>query len=842
MRETSATAVTAATNVTVVVGSGGTVATARSGCDGTPGVATVGTQGGTSSFGSISSTGGFSSPQFDTLGGASGVGDNVSFAASGLDTADNEGCVPGAGDCSGGGGGGAGGAAGQMSGGTAGNWSTVNGRAGTGGPGVLSSISGTSLGYGAGAFGSTGGTFGTNYGCGGYGSFTDASYIGGACYNPTVSPANVVPLANRGGGGLSENGGSGVVIIKYQTATKLSTTTSAAGSLSSVAFTTQPVITIQDASSATVTSSTATVTASISSGGTLIGTATATAVSGIATFSNLGITASSGTYTITYSSGSLTSTSQTISHYGDLLAQCVANIDDATVTESTILTVTKFADRAALLTAVSGGTWYIQIASGSGSFGIAHASNQDIYCGNNQNNTSPNLDSTSTTWDYFWGGAGNDTVNTMWQSFFFGGDGNDSITTANESSFFYGQSGTDTNTTNSSSTVDLGAATKLWYTTAAAGAVSGVAFTTQPVIAVQGEIAQNGSWGFTLTLAERSFTVRESTATVTASISSGTLIGTTTATAVNGVATFSNLGITAGSGTYTITYSSGALTSTSHSITVSPTINGGPGVFSSITGTSVMYGSGGAGRKGSAYGSYYATTGTLTLSGTDASLPTDAPANSGRGGQDRASGSSGYTAGGSGIVVLKYADSFAALTVGSGLTSTSTTSGGYRIYSFTAGTGTVTIQTGGITNLEYLIVGGGASGNRGYNGQYYGLGGGGGGVTTATGYSAPGGSYTIVVGAGGLGCSSCSPINAAQGNDGVASSITRVSNSVAFTATGGLKGAITSTSSDVGGTSGTGTRDGVEYTFSGGDGGANGTAANDAGGGGGGGAGGVPNI
>lgn len=210
--QTSSTAVTAATNVTVVVGIGGTVATARSGCLGTPGVATVGTQGGTSSFASISSTGGFSSPQFDTLGGASGVGDNISYAASGLDTLDNEGCVPGVGDCSGGGGGGAGGAAGQMSGPTPGDWSTVYGRAGTGGPGVLSSISGSSLAYGAGAFGVTGGTFGTNYGCGGYGSFTAAQYIGGGCYNGT---AVVNPLANRGGGGLEANGGSGVVIIKY---------------------------------------------------------------------------------------------------------------------------------------------------------------------------------------------------------------------------------------------------------------------------------------------------------------------------------------------------------------------------------------------------------------------------------------------------------------------------------------------------------------------------------------------------------------------------------------------------------------------------------------------------
>lgn len=101
-------------------------------------------------------------------------------------------------------------------------------------------------------------------------------------------------------------------IILCGPATKLATTTSAAGSVSGVAFTTQPVITIQDASSNTVTNSTATVTATVSAGGTLIGTTTATAVNGVATFTNLGITASAGTYTITYSSGSLTTTSHSI--------------------------------------------------------------------------------------------------------------------------------------------------------------------------------------------------------------------------------------------------------------------------------------------------------------------------------------------------------------------------------------------------------------------------------------------------------------------------------------------------------------------------------------------------
>jgi hypothetical protein len=53
--------------------------------------------------------------------------------------------------------------------------------------------------------------------------------------------------------------------------------------------------------------------------------------------------------------------------------------------------------------------------------------------------------------------------------------------------------------------------------------------------------------------------------------------------------------------------------------------------------------------------------------------------------------SSGYQ-GGSGVVIIAYPDAFAALSGFSGLTySVSTTSRpGYRVYTFTAGTGTVT--------------------------------------------------------------------------------------------------------------------------------------------------------
>jgi hypothetical protein len=85
------------------------------------------------------------------------------------------------------------------------------------------------------------------------------------------------------------------------------------GTAAGVAFTTQPEITIQDANGNTVSSSSAVVTATVSSGGTLIGTKTATASSGIATFTNLGLRGYGGTaYTITYSVSGLTSATQSV--------------------------------------------------------------------------------------------------------------------------------------------------------------------------------------------------------------------------------------------------------------------------------------------------------------------------------------------------------------------------------------------------------------------------------------------------------------------------------------------------------------------------------------------------
>jgi hypothetical protein len=94
-------------------------------------------------------------------------------------------------------------------------------------------------------------------------------------------------------------------------ATKVAITRASVGTTDNVAFTTQPQITIQDASGNTVSSS-AVVTATISADS-LIGTTTATASSGVATFTNLGIDGTPGTtYTITYTVSGLTVATATV--------------------------------------------------------------------------------------------------------------------------------------------------------------------------------------------------------------------------------------------------------------------------------------------------------------------------------------------------------------------------------------------------------------------------------------------------------------------------------------------------------------------------------------------------
>jgi len=124
------------------------------------------------------------------------------------------------------------------------------------------------------------------------------------------------------------------------------------------------------------------------------------------------------------------------------IEECVASIADPNWTKTTLLAAIGKTEQE-LLTLVNNNTWYIQVAADA-SFGTNHANNPDIYCGDSNNNYVPYLDSNSSTLDYFFGGAGNDSVNTSWNSIFYGGEGNDSIVTLAETSRFYGGAGTDT--------------------------------------------------------------------------------------------------------------------------------------------------------------------------------------------------------------------------------------------------------------------------------------------------------------------------------------------------------------------------------------------------------------
>ena len=83
-------------------------------------------------------------------------------------------------------------------------------------------------------------------------------------------------------------------------------------------------------------------------------------------------------------------------------------------------------------------------------------------------------------------------------------------------------------------------------------------------------------------------------------------------------------------------------------------LNGGPGVTSSITGSSVMYGSGGMGKNNDRFGQYYNSSGSLVSHTAGYGLA--GAANTGRGGTDGCSPTTcaDYFAGGSGIVVLRY--------------------------------------------------------------------------------------------------------------------------------------------------------------------------------------------
>jgi len=96
---------------------------------------------------------------------------------------------------------------------------------------------------------------------------------------------------------------------------------------------------------------------------------------------------------------------------------------------------------------------------------------------------------------------------------------------------------------------------------------------------------------------------------------------------------------------------------------------GGVGVTVAITGSNVTYATGGKG-------------GGDTWAGS-----ANGAANTGNGGDG--AGSSSGSAGGSGVVILRYLTSAGTITIGAGLTGSTATSGSYKVTTITAGTGNV---------------------------------------------------------------------------------------------------------------------------------------------------------
>jgi uncharacterized protein YxjI len=140
----------------------------------------------------------------------------------------------------------------------------------------------------------------------GVATFTDVGISGtaGTAYTLTFASASLTSATQS-------------ITPTFGIATQATLSTSAAGSVSGSAFTTQPVVTILDAFGNTVTNSSASVTMTVSGNGTTVGTTTVNAVAGVATFTDVGISGTAGTaYTLTFTSGSLTTATQSITPLG----------------------------------------------------------------------------------------------------------------------------------------------------------------------------------------------------------------------------------------------------------------------------------------------------------------------------------------------------------------------------------------------------------------------------------------------------------------------------------------------------------------------------------------------
>jgi hypothetical protein len=300
-------------------------------------------------------------------------------------------------------------------------------------------------------------------------------------------------------------------------ATQYAVQTFPAGAESGVPFTTQPVVLLKDATGAVVSNSTAAVTATIVSGtGQLIGTTTVNAVAGVATFTNLGV-AGAGPVTIQFTSGALpiaaggSSTSGPISPVQ--LPHALAVVQQPSIGTSGIaMTPWKIEVRDAANIKIGNATTAIKATISQGTGTLAGTVTQSAVAG------------VVTFGDLAITGTGGFTLS------------------------FAATNPLYTSAVIVSQPILLSATqtvASMALTVQPAGALSGVAFTTQPVLEIRDAAGTK---------------VSTANNAVTVSIASGTgaLSGTTTVSAVNGVVTFTNLKVT-GPGAVTLKFSSSGL-------------------------------------------------------------------------------------------------------------------------------------------------------------------------------------------------------------------------------------------------------------------------------------------
>ena len=300
-------------------------------------------------------------------------------------------------------------------------------------------------------------------------------------------------------------------------ATQYAVQTFPVGAESGVPFTTQPVVLLKDATGVLVSNSTAQVTASIASGtGQLIGTTTVNAVRGVATFTNLGV-AGTGPVTVTFTAGSLPLAAGSVGTSGPITAVQVprglaVTQQPSIGTSGIVMTPWKIEVRDAANLKIASSTIAIKATISPGGGTLAGTVTQSAVAG------------VATFGDLAITGTGGFTLSFGATDPLYG------------SAVIVGQpillSATQT-------------IASIALTTPPAGAISGSAFTTQPVLEIRDAAGSRVA-------------TADNTVTVSIAAGTGTLSGATTVSAVNGVVTFSGLAVS-GTGPVTLKFTSSGL-------------------------------------------------------------------------------------------------------------------------------------------------------------------------------------------------------------------------------------------------------------------------------------------